>query len=202
LDFDLGIAMAQLAAHRMFESVRLGGRDQPLFGFFVGRDQDRALAVLRGQITEQGRGRERDRGMGGDGFMQGGDPVQMRIDRHHGIEQIGQKGTDDALAHGFAGMKRDVLAHVGQIGRDQGQIPCAELACGARGQQQFDELVVGPIERAQDDDPAGQMRRQAQLGLAVGKTMAFDEMQFGVAGRGQPFGGGAFVFECEQGRCV
>ena len=107
------------------------------------------------------------------------DAVQVGIDRDHGIEGLRQQGTDNALTHRLTGVKGDVLTHVGQVGCDQSELPGAIVACAAGGQQQFDELVVGVVEAAAEDDVCRQWCGQAQFTFAVGEDMDFC---FGVGG--------------------
>jgi hypothetical protein len=53
------------------------------------------------------------------------------------------------------GWKGDVLAHVGQVRRHQREVAHAQGARGAGGQQQFDQLVVGLVQAAQQHGARG-----------------------------------------------
>ncbi|MET3242167.1 hypothetical protein ABIF36_007655 [Bradyrhizobium japonicum] len=66
----------------------------------------------------------------------------------------------------LARMKRNVLPHVAQIGRDQDQPLCAAATQRLCGEQQGDQLVVGLIERGIEDGGVGCGRdRDAQLAV-------------------------------------
>jgi hypothetical protein len=95
----------------------------------------------------------------GHGLVQGGHAVQVRVHGDHGVEQAGQEGADDALADRLAGVEGDVLAHIGQVRRHQREVAHAQAARGAGGQQQFDELVVGLVQAAQQHGARGQAAR-------------------------------------------
>ena len=111
--------------------------------------------------------------------------MQVGIDRHHAIESARQQLSDDLLAHRFACMKGRVLAHIGEIGRDQHQPRGAIAPQGLGGKQQRQQLVVRLIERGKDDRgrPAGPT---VTRNSPSGKAMHVDLMQRQAEPRRQP----------------
>jgi hypothetical protein len=122
----------------------------------------------------------------------------VRIDGDDGVEGLPQQGAEVTLADDFAGMERDVLAHVGEIRRDQRQLSRAQLARRRRREQQLDELVVGPLQAAQHDDARRQCGRQRELRFAVGEAVARDHVQRPAELARQRVGEAVLVVEGEQ----
>ncbi len=128
--------------------------------------------------------------------------MQVRIDGDHAVEQPGEEAADHFLADHLAGLEGHVLAHVGQVGRDQQQAPRAEAARLAGHQQQLDQLLVGTVETAVQQQGVGQRpvlaQRQAQAQLLVGEAVALDRRGRQPQLGGQAQRGGAFVGEIQQ----
>jgi len=133
-------------------------------------------------------------------LLQRGHPVQVRVHGDEGVEQIGQKSADDALADRLAGVEGHVLPHVGQVGRDQREVPRAQRARGARRQQQFDQLLVGLLQAAPDHHPRRQKVGQAQAQFAIRETMALQHRQRQTHGLGRAEGHHLFIVETQQRR--
>jgi len=104
--------------------------------------------------------------------------VQVRVDGDQCVELAGQQLADHSLADHLARVEGDVLAHVGQIGRDQDQSLGAQAARFTGHQQQLDQLFVGVVEAAVEHQLLGDRfafgQRQAQAQLVIGKTVALD----------------------------
>ena len=137
------------AAKEAAEVARKNAAAEAAFKKKFGNVKPSAGALLHNPIGQQRRGTEQHGLCGWYGLVQGGYPVQVRIDSDDGIEQVGQKAPDDALAHHFARRECHVLAHVGQVGRDQGEMLRPQSAGGLGHQQQLGELFVGVVECAQ-----------------------------------------------------
>ena len=195
LDRHRAVAMAHLAADGAVVADALGGLADPLAGLLVGTQQQGARALARDPVGQRRRTADPDRVRDRNRLAQRRDPVQVRVDRDHGIEQLGQEGADDALADHLARRKRHVLPHIGQIGRDQRQVARAELACAARHQQQLDQLLVGLLQAAQQHDALGQLRRQLELELAVRKAVPQHGNRGQAGFSGQARGHHGLVFE-------
>jgi len=107
-----------------------------------------------------------------------------------------------ALAHGFARVEGNVLAHVGEVRRHQREVAHTQAARGAGGQQQFDELVVGLVQAAQQHGALGQapcaVHGQRELELPIGEAVALDFPRAEAAGRSQGRGGGTFIGKVQQ----
>ena len=201
-DGDAAVAMALFGAHGMLQPVALCGLGHPLGRFAIRAHQQRARALLHDPVGQQ-RCTADHHGLGcGYSLGQRGNAVQVRIDGDHSVKQAGQERADDALAHGFAGMESDVLAHVSQVRRHQREVAHAQGTRGAGGQQQFNQLVVGLVEAAQQHGAHGQLarpvHRQSQFELAIRKAMALHGPQGQAAGGGQALGSRAFVVEVQQ----
>ena len=136
------------------------------------------------------------------GILQGGDAVQVRVDGDQPVELAGQQLAKHPLADYFTGIEGDVLAHVGQIRRDQDQSPGAQSARLAGDQEQLDQLLVGMVEAAVDHQLLGDglafAQWQTQAQFVIGKTVALDCRGGQPRGFGQPQGGGALVIEIQQ----
>ncbi len=103
------------------------------------------------------------------------DPVEMRVDRHQPVEALGDQPPDDPLADCLAGAERDILPHIGEIGRDQHDAARSVGAQRPGGQQQLDQLRVGMIERAIEDRRLRRGRHPDQA-LAIGEAARFHLM--------------------------
>ena len=133
MDGDAAVAVAFLGAHGVIQAVAGGGLGHPLGGFAVGADEQCAGALLHDPVGQQ-RGTAEHHGLRGrHGLVQRSHAVQVRVHRHHGVEQAGQEGADDALADRLARVKGNVLAHRGQVRRHQGEVAHAQAARGAGG---------------------------------------------------------------------
>ncbi len=77
--------------------------------------------------------------------------MEVRIHGDDAVHDGCQHGADGALADRLARVKRSVLPHVAEIGRDQDQSLCPAASQCLCGEQQRDQLVVGPIERGMKD---------------------------------------------------
>jgi len=124
--------------------------------------------------------------------------VQVGIHCDDAIEERREEGADVPLAHGFARHERAVLPHVGQVGRDQGDLLRPEGARGLRSEQQLHELLVGVIERTQDGHAARKAWRQRDPQLVVGEPVAAHERCLRASRARQPPGEAALVIEVQQ----
>ena len=172
------VAVAQLVAHAIFETMLGRSRLDPLPGFGIRADQQRVGMPLGDQARQRRRRAEGD-GIGQrHGLLQGRDAVQVRVDGDQAVEMVGQQPADYPLADHLARVEGDVLAHVGQIGRDQDQSLGAQASRFAGHQQQLDQLFVGVVEAAVEHQLLGDRfafgQRQAQAQLVIGKTVALD----------------------------
>ncbi len=177
-DLHLMVAMAQLVAHAMLETMLGGGRLDPLQRLGIRADQQR-IGMPFGDQSRQRRGRAKGDRIGQrHRLLQGGDAVQVRVDGDQCVELAGQQLADHSLADHLARVEGDVLAHVGQIGRDQDQSLGAQAARFTGHQQQLDQLFVGVVEAAVEHQLLGDRfafgQRQAQAQLVIGKTVALD----------------------------
>ena len=202
MDGDAAVAVSLLGAHGVLQDVARGGLGHPLGGFAVGAHQKRAGALLHDPVGQQRRAAQGHGARGGHGIAKRGDPVQVRVHGDHGVEQAGEKGADDSLAHGLARVEGDVLAHIGQVGRHQRELAHAQAARTARGEQQLDEFFIGLVQAAQQHGACGQLARgvhgQGELELAIWEAVARDLQRRKAAGGGQAGGGGAFAVEVQQ----
>ena len=185
-------------AHRKVEAVALGGLGDPLGGFFVRPHQQRPPARCGNQVCEQGCATEHPRVLYRRSLLQGGHAVKVRVNRDQAIKQLGQKAAHDALADGFTGVKGEVLPHVCKVRRDQRELARPECSGGARHQQQGEQFFIRLVQRAQHGHPRRQALGQAQLELAIGKTVAFNAGQRHAGGGCNPVGVVGFVFEMQQ----
>ena len=71
-------------------------------------------------------------------------------------------------------MKDTILPHVPEIGGDEDDFPRALSAQRVGGQQDFDEFLVRPVERTEEEDAIRAVARDAHQRFAVGKTMDLD----------------------------
>ena len=126
----------------------------------------------------------------------------MRVHGDHGIDHSTQKRPDDPLAHRFPGLKSDVLAHVCEVRRDQGERLNPERARGLGGKQQLNELFVGLVQAAQQHgarrQAAGSVHWQAQLDLSIREAVAFDRQGPQTGGSGQAPCAFGFVGKVKQ----
>jgi hypothetical protein len=142
--------MAELATHDVIPAMAGGSLRQPLQRFFVGADQHHIRAPAVPPVGQHRCAAEHHRVARRRGFAQRGHALQVRIDRDHRVEQVGQEPANDALAHHLARMKGNVLAHAGEIRRHQRQLPRVQLARGPRHQQQLDQFFVWVGQGAPD----------------------------------------------------
>ncbi len=64
------------------------------------------------------------------------------------IEIVRQQAADNSLADNLAGVKRLVLAHVAQVGRDEHQLHYALSAEMLSGEYQLHKFFVGIVQAA------------------------------------------------------
>ncbi|MCY1549699.1 hypothetical protein D9M68_858810 [compost metagenome] len=124
--------------------------------------------------------------------------MQVRVHRDHGVKQTGQEAADDALAHRFAGVERDVLPHVGQVWRHQREVHGAELVRGARDQQDFNQLLVRLVQAAPEHHTRWQALGQSQAQLAVRKAVALNDGQRQTRRSGNRLGDGLLIVKTQQ----
>ena len=134
-DIDLAVAVAELDYDGIEPVAPRRGLD-PLRRLGIRPHQQRAVAARDRHVGEQAGAGQRDRMRHRNRLGETGDAVQVGIDRDDAVEQPGQESADDALAHHLARMEGLVLAHVGQIGRDQDEVAHAAAPGAARHQQQ------------------------------------------------------------------
>ena len=96
--------------------------------------------------------------------------MEVGLHGEHALEGPAEQPADDPLGHGLARLERAVLSHVGKVGRDQGHAPGAAPPQRVRGEQELDELVVGPVEGSHQHR-ARRYRADAHPALAVGKAV-------------------------------
>ena len=199
----LRVAEAHLAADRMLElagACRLG---DPLPRLLIRSDQHRARHLHGDEAPELRRRRQRDATPARHHLVQAGDPVQVRVDSHHTVELRRQQRPDVTLADRLARREFHVLPHVGEVGRDQHQMPHAPAPRGRRGDQQLDQAVVGlMLHPAQQDDVARQRLGQHHPRLPVRETMSRDDPHRAAQLPGQPRGQVLFVVEAQQHRRI
>ncbi|MNJ53920.1 hypothetical protein D3C77_493360 [compost metagenome] len=112
-------------------------------------------------------------------------PVQVRIDCHEAIEGRGNKPRECLGGYGLASLEASVLAHIGKVGRDQRHFARAERAGGVRGEDEAEETVIGPRERADEADHlVRDVGKDADIALAVGKAPGLDLAHLPPAGFG------------------
>ena len=80
--------------------------------------------------------------------------MQMRVDSDDAVEAARDQRPDDLLADRLASMKRGVLPHVAEIGRDQDQRRAPFAPKRFSREQQCQQLVVRPVERRINDADA------------------------------------------------
>jgi hypothetical protein len=154
--------------------------------------------MLGDQVGQPRRAAQDHRPLHRRGFLQGGHPVQVRVNSDQTLKEFRQKLANDALADGFTGREGDVLAHIGQVRRDQREVLRTQRASGAGAQQQLQQFVVRVVQRSQDGYPWRQLSGQTQLGLAVRKAMAFNAGQRQAAGACKSSGGCQVFFKVQQ----
>ena len=128
--------------------------------------------------------------------------MQVGVDRDQTVHQLRQEAADDLLADDLARVKGDVLAHVGEVRRHQQDLLGAQLAGFLAHQQQLDQLVVGCVQTAVDDQLCRQLPTgidgQLQAHLGIGEAMAFDAGGRQATGLGQAQGGHLLIFKIQQ----
>ena len=168
----LSVTMPGFQTHRVVQLVGLCGHRDPLRGFFVWPHQQGVGALAVHKVGQQWRGGQRECLCRRYGLLQSGDAVQVGVHRDDRIEQVGQEVPHDLLADGLTRLERDVLAHVGQVGRDQAHTGGAQLARGVGREQQGQGLGVRVVQAAGEHHrPALHRRLDAHQGLAVGKPV-------------------------------
>ena len=136
-------------AYRVFEAVAVGGLSDPLCRFLVRANQKRLWVVLGDQICQQRCAAQHTGLCHRYGLGQCGYAVQVRVHGDDGVKQFGQKAADNALTHDFARLEGDVLSHIRQIGCNQREVECSQVAGSACGQHQLHQLFVGVVQCAQ-----------------------------------------------------
>ena len=190
---DLGLGSAAVAqslrvADRVRQAMTAARLADPLQGLLVGPEQQRTRQMARHPGPEQWGCAEHAAAATRHHLVERGDAVQVRVHRDQAVDLAGQQRADMALADGLAGMESHVLPHIGQVGADQQDLARTERSRRRQGDQQLDQFVVGLVQPAQHQQPIGQPRRQPEPGLAVGKTVAFDQRQRDLQRRCQRIG--------------
>ena len=194
--------MALLGAHGVVKTMTLCRLGHPLGGFTIGAHEHRTRPLLRNPVRQQQRTAD-DLGLrSGHGLLQSGHAMQVGIHADHGIEQTRQKRAHDALADGFAWMERNILAHVGQVRRYQGEVAHAQIAGRTGRQQQFNEFLVRLVQAAQQDGTFGHasshIDRQRQPQFAVRKSVALHGPQCQTGCHRQALGSTLLVVKIQQ----
>lgn len=99
----------------------------PLFAFFVRADNDRPRDVFSYPPCYQRCGMNDPVRYAID-LAQSMVAVQMRVDRHQPVEMAREDRGKAARGHRLARVEADVLAHIGEIGRDKADPPRTEFA--------------------------------------------------------------------------
>jgi hypothetical protein len=104
----------------------------------------------------------------------------MGIDGYKAVDPACQQCAQHLLTHGLAGVKRFVLAHVGQVGDYQHNASDTAAAQRVHRQTQIEDLGVGAIKNGVQHDCLRALRRAHQR-LPIGKRVTFDHPE--VAGQ-------------------
>ena len=120
--------------------------------------------------------------------------MQVRIHRDQELHRGRQQARIAARGDGFAGTEAVVLAHVGQVGRDQPDLLRPEFTGGVGGEHQRQRLVVGPVEVGDEQDAlprdgGAQPHDDLAVGEAVRLHRARGAMQVLRQGFGKALGG-------------
>ena len=159
----------QLAADDEFQIERSSDTLDPLPRFAVRPDQQRVVASVERGGQQRRRGDTRRFHPRHDRGERTG-PVEMWIQRQQAVEMVGQQLAHHPLAYRLAVMERDILPHVGEIGRDQDDLGRPVGAQRGHRQQQLDQLVVRMIERA-IQERSFRRRLDSNQALAVRKPV-------------------------------
>jgi hypothetical protein len=76
--------------------------------------------------------------------------MEVRIDRHQPVEARGYETRECRRGYGLAKLEASVLAHIGEVGRDQSDLVRAERAGGVGGECEPEEVIVRPCKRADE----------------------------------------------------
>jgi hypothetical protein len=112
--------------------------------------------------------------------------VQVGLQGQDAVEGLAEHPPHHRLAEGLARRKDPVLAHVGQVGRDQVDLRRSGPPQGVRRQKQGHKAAVRPGEAAvKDRRPTGR-RRDGGPRLPVREGVGPDEIQRQAKGVGEP----------------
>ena len=186
IDIDAAIPMPHLAKNRPGSACSLGNRRDPLLAFLVRADDEGRADFLRDPVGEK-RGRvQRIRGNG----VEGGKrriAMQVRVDGYQPVEARRDEPRKASRGHGLSGPEAAILPHVGEVRRDQRHRPCSERAGRIGSEDQAQEALVRPGQRADEIDRlAHNVRQQAHIALAIGKTSYFEHAELPSASVCQP----------------
>jgi hypothetical protein len=174
MDLDLPVAVPLFGADPVVETGVGGDGGHPLASLLVRADEEGSFQLAGEEGGHQGRRRQAVGTLDRNGVLQARHPVEVRIDGDQFLHPVRQELTDDGLADGLSGAEGFVLAHVTEVGGDQGQVARSQFAGGGSGQCEFDKLVVGVIQTPAEDDPLAQARREPHPALAIGEVVNLD----------------------------
>jgi hypothetical protein len=174
VDLDLPVAVPLFGTDPVVEIGVGGDGGYPLAGLFVRADEEGVFQLAGEEVGHQGRRREAVGTFDRNGLLQARHPVEVRINGDQFLHPVRQELADDRLADGLPGAEGLVLAHVAEVGGDQGQVARSQFAGGGGGQGEFDKLVVGVIQTPAEDDPLAQACGEPHPALAIGKAVDLD----------------------------
>src|SRR5690242_12472988 len=170
-------------------SIDLSGhRLNPLRALRVRSDDHRPLDVLADPLREKWRS-ARSLSRNGVKLLQASSPVQMGVHRDEPIDRCREESSKVPCAHPLTPLECTILPHIGEIGSDQANRGCLEVARRCRREEQWKDLLVRAVERADDcNGLSGHAAVQPDPSLSVGKPVYCDRADVQPQRRANPVG--------------